>query len=98
MPDKITDLSDRINRGDVELILEVNRKAIEIETEVAGQNEEIIELLSKIDSKQEETVEKTDKLLEKSEQLSRDLFKTQVLLVTGLIGLIAQIIQIFYHK
>jgi hypothetical protein len=98
MSEKITDLSDRINKGDVELILEVNRKAIEIETEVAGQNEEIIESLSKISNKQLEDGEKVDKLLEQSEQLSRDLFKTQVLLVTGLISLIIQVIQIFMRK
>ena len=90
-------LNDRINRGDVDLILEVNRKAIEIETEVAEQNEEIISLLSKTYSKQEELETKADKLLEQSEQISRDIFKTQVLLITGLISLIVQVIQIFMH-
>ncbi len=97
MSEKLNDLNDRINRGDVELILEVNRKAIEIETEVAEQNEEIISLLSKTYSKQEELETKTDKLLGQSEQISRDIFKTQVLLITGLISLIVQVIQIFMH-
>ena len=39
MPDQL------INRRDLDIILEVNKKSIEIETEVANQNEEIIELL-----------------------------------------------------
>lgn len=38
-------MSDPINKRDLDLILEVNKKSIEIETEVANQNEEIIELL-----------------------------------------------------
>ena len=41
-----------LNKKDLEIILEVNRKAIEIETEVADQNEEIISLLNRNKEKQ----------------------------------------------
>jgi hypothetical protein len=40
------DLNDRIGKHDLESILQVNRKAIEIQTDVAGQNEEIIDFLT----------------------------------------------------
>ena len=51
---------ESLNRRDLEVILEVNRKAVEIETEVVGQNEEIINLLNNAEKKHEEIVKKTD--------------------------------------
>ena len=39
--------NDNLKRKDLDLILEVNRKAIELETEAVEQNEEIIDLLNK---------------------------------------------------
>jgi hypothetical protein len=95
--DKIIPL-DQVNRRDLDIILEVNKKAVEIETEVAGQNEEIIALLNNTRSNQEAMDIKIDKLLEKSEKQSRDLFKIQVLFITGLLTLVAQIVQIFLKK
>ena len=91
-------LIDRLNKRDLEIILEVNRKAVEIETAVADQNEEIISLLNDNQKSQEQIEDKLDKILEKSEETSKDLFKIQVLFVTGLLALVAQIIQIFIKK
>jgi hypothetical protein len=90
--------ADQFNKKDLEIILEVNRKAVEIETAVAEQNEEIIVLLNNNKNNQENMEEKIDKILEKSEETSKDLFKIQVLFVTGLLALVAQIIQIFLRK
>ena len=89
---------DQFNKRDLEIILEVNRKAVEIETAVADQNEEIITLLNNSKTNQEKIEEKIDKILENSEETSKDLFKIQVLFVTGLLALVAQIIQIFIKK
>ncbi len=72
---------ENLNKKDLEIILEVNRKAIEIETEVADQNEEIISLLNY-------NKEKIDKM-------EKDIFKIQVLFITGILGLIIQLIQLF---
>jgi hypothetical protein len=96
--DKLIPLIERVNKRDLEIILEVNRKAVEIETAVADQNEEIINLLNDNQKSQEQIEEKLDKILEKSEETSKDLFKIQVLFVTGLLALVAQIIQIFIKK
>jgi len=96
--DKIISLAEQIHKRDLEIILEVNRKAVAIETAVADQNEEIINLLNDNHDSQEKIEEKLDKLLEKADDTSKDLFKIQVLFVTGLLALVAQIIQIFIKK
>ena len=90
--------ANQINKQDLEIILEVNRKVIEVETSVAEQNEEIISLLNDNKATQEKMDEKLDKILEQTEETSKDLFKIQVLFVTGLLALVAQIIQIFLKK
>ncbi len=90
--------SENVKKQDLELILEVNRKAIEIETEVADQNEEIIEALSDIKKVQEKQDEKIDKLVKQSEDTNKDLFRIQVLFITGLLSLVIQVFQIFLKK
>lgn len=113
-------MAENINRKDFDLILEVNRKAIEIETERVDleserveQNDKIIELLknsdrnskdieSKIDKTFSDLDEKIDETLVSVENLEtkilgieRDLFKIQVVFLSGVISLIIQIIQLF---
>lgn len=105
----VPSISDHINKKDLELIIEVNRKAIEVETGVADQNEEIIEFLTeskesnnksneKLDKISKSTDEKLDKVIKQNEELSKEIFKMQVLFVTGLISLVIQVIQIFIRK
>ncbi len=96
MVDKLT--NENVRKKDLELILEVNKKAIEIESEVAEQNEEIIEALNDIKKSQESQKEKIDKIVKQSEETNRDLFKIQILFVTGLLSLVIQIIQVFVVK
>lgn len=98
MSDKVVDISEHINKKDLEVILEVNKKAIEIETEMVDQNEEIINLLSDNKDKQEQIDEKLDKLIKQSDEMNKDLFKIQVLFLTGLVSLVVQVIQIFLKK
>lgn len=97
--------NDNVRKKDLELILEVNKKAIEIEKEVAEQNEEIINILSEIkkfqnnqEKFQNDQEKKIEKILLKGEETNRDLFKIQILFVTGLLSLVIQIIQIFVIK
>jgi hypothetical protein len=92
------DLSEQLNKKDLEVILEVNKKAIEIETSVADQNEEIISELSDLKDKQKECTEKADKIIKQTDDLSKEIFKLQVLFVTGLISLVIQVIQIFLKR
>jgi hypothetical protein len=92
------DLSETLNKKDLEIILEVNKKAIEIETGVADQNEEIIDILIKNKDHQEEVITKLDKIIKQGDEISRDIFKLQVLFITGLLSLVVQVIQIFLKK
>jgi hypothetical protein len=89
---------DNIKKRDMEIILEVNRKAIEIETAVAEQNEEIITHLEDGAKRDADMEEKMEKLVTNSERTSKDLFRIQVLFVTGLLSLIVQIIEMFIKK
>lgn len=91
-PEKLNDL---VKKQDLEFILEVNRKAIEIETEVAEQNEEIIDSLTQIKKTQTDHDKKIDTLVKQSDETNKDLFRIQVLFVTGLLSLVIQIIQMF---
>lgn len=83
------------SKNDLALILEVNKKSIEIETEVAEQNEEIISSLTAIKKVQEDHDKKLDKLVKQSDETNRDLFKIQILFISGLLSLVVQIIEIF---
>lgn len=98
MTDKIVNINEHINKKDLEVILEVNRKAIEIETEMVDQNEEIINLLTDNKEQQELLDEKIDKLIKQTDEMNKDLFKIQVLFLTGLLSLVVQVIQIFIKK
>lgn len=98
MSDRVISINEHINKKDLELILEVNRKAIEIETEVADQNEEIISHLNETKSRDKIMDDKLDKLIKHAEEANKDLFRIQVLFVTGILGLVIQIVQIFTHK
>ena len=98
MSDKSLNLSDHINKRDLEIILEVNKKAIDIETEVAEQNEEIIALLQESKKREEELQKKAEKIHELAEDMNKDLFKMQVLFLSGLLSLVLQVIQMFLKK
>jgi hypothetical protein len=97
---------EQFNRRDLEIILEANRKAVEIETAVADRNEEIIDLLTsnkllteQMDSKLDKLVEqKINKLLEKNEDISKDLFQIRVLYIAAILTIVAQIVEIFLKK
>lgn len=97
--------NDNLKKRDLDLILEVNKKAIEIETSVVEQNEDIIAQLDDIEKSNSERDLKLDKIIEQGEKLikqgdenSKDLFRIQVLFVTGLLSLVMQILQIFFLK
>lgn len=96
--DKFFDVNEHVKKKDLELILEVNKKAIEIETEMVDQNEEIIEALQSNKETLEDIKEKIEALTKQSTEMNKDLFKIQVLFITGLLSLVVQVIQIFIKK
>ena len=87
--------NELLNKKDLELILEVNKKAIDIQTEVAEQHEDILECLVDLKKNQITQSEKIDKLVKQSEDTNRDIFKIQILFLSGLFSLIIQVIQLW---
>lgn len=87
--------NEQLNKKDLELILEVNKKAIEIQTGVADQNEDILTVLNELKTTQNLQNDKIDKLVKQSEDTNRDIFKIQVLFLTGLLSLVIQVIQLW---
>jgi DNA-directed RNA polymerase sigma subunit (sigma70/sigma32) len=94
-----------LHKKDLDIILEVNKKAIEIETSVVEQNEEIINLLNNNKSNQEEIISKQDnilglidKILSQLNDNDKEIYKLQILYVVGFLTFVAQIVQIFFKK
>jgi hypothetical protein len=101
-------INENIKKSDLDVILEVNRKAIEIETEAVEQNEDIIEALYELKNTQDKCLEnlrilseiKTDQttISKKIEETQRDMFKLQALFAAGVISLFIQVVQLFLKK
>ena len=96
------DKNENISKKDLELILQVNRKTIEIQTAVTDQNEQIIESLDEIKEKFKDiskiNEDRNDKIIKLIEELNKDIYKIQVLFLSGLLAMVAQIIQMFLKK
>ena len=93
-----TESSENLKKRDLEIFLEVNRKSIELETEVAGQNEDVLLALKnsseKIDKVHKEMNDSSGKMMKDIQDIAKDIFRIQVLLATGIISIIVQIIQL----
>jgi len=91
-------MPEQFNKKDLEIILEVNKKAVEIETAVVDQNEEIIDLLNSCKDQQEIMDDKLDKLIAQGEETSKDLFRIRILFIAGILAIAGQIVEIFLKK
>jgi hypothetical protein len=98
MTDRLGGENNNISKSDLETILQVNKKAIEIGDEVSVQNEEILDQLSASNHTQENIVKKIDKTIEQNESISRDLFIIKAFFVLGGVNLILQVITLILHK
>lgn len=102
-----------MEKTDWEKILEVNNKAIQLQTEVSGQYEDIIsgleeneEKINNLDKNIENTSSKFDYFIKSHDdkikivsddvkKIKEDLFILKVLLSSGLLSLIIQIVEMF---
>lgn len=90
--------SDHLSKSDMDTILKVNTRAVEIQTEISSQNEDLMNNLSTVKTIQMSGHDKLDKIIEQNETLSRDLFTIKILFLSGLISIVLQIISIFLKK
>jgi len=83
--------NDFLNKNDLTIILEVNKKAVEIQAATASQNEEIINQLDKLEKSLEESGKKI-------EGIEKTLFKLQIIIVAGLIPILLEAVKLFLSK
>jgi len=94
-----------ITSKELEYILEVNRKAVSIYTEVAQQNESIVSTLDKLETKInniEKVVDAThqsikEQIEEKVEKIEKNLFRLLIILSSTGVGMIYTVVQSFLH-
>ena len=91
-------MSTNLDEKDIEKILAVNAKSVEIQNHVAGQFEEIKKNGTEIVASSKKTEEKISVIEKKIEEISREIFQLKVLFATGMLSLLIQIIQIFIKK
>ena len=105
MPQDIMNVTEYIYKRDIDMMMQVNSKAVELQAAVADQNEEIIEMLKDI-LKQNERMSNSHKDMDKdlakivkaNEDLAKDLFKFQILAISGFVAIILQIVSAFLKK
>jgi chromosome segregation ATPase len=94
-----------ITSNELEYILDVNRKAVQIYSDVANQNEEMIKKLDKLSDKIdliEKHTEETNKSLtleveDRIKSIDKSIFRLIIILSSTGVGLIYTIIQSFFH-
>lgn len=85
---------ETLQKADIDTILSVNKKAIELYTENSEQNEEIIECLSSIKNDTKTLAEKQKDMADEIKTIERAQFKLLVLLGSGVVSLVLQLIQL----
>lgn len=104
---------ENITSSELEYILDVNKKAIEINLEVEKQNEQTLNSLERIEEKIDDITEKQkdhiriteeialklkDDIEAKIEEIEKNLFRLVIILGSAGVGTILTIIQTFLHK
>lgn len=89
---------ESLSKSDLNTILEVNKKTIEVQLEVYDQHEKIIDILE--DNKKAEAEIKTElkEIKNKIDDNDRKLLKIEILLASVIISLVVQLIQMFIRK
>lgn len=98
MSDLFKNKDDRISKHDIDVIMEVNKRSIQVQTEVMAQNEDIADELSDIKKSQICQDKKIDKLVKNSEDFSKELFQMKTLLLTSFVNIILQVISFLIKK
>jgi hypothetical protein len=86
-----------LDRSDLETILKVNNKAIEIQTEIFEQYETVVEDADFIKKKTLSIDEKLAEIKTEIKEINKSQFKILVLLSAGVINLVVQIVSIAKH-
>lgn len=92
------DLQELLSKNDLTIILETNKKAIELQTSTASQNEDVLEQLEDITDTLEKSLTKLDLLDKKIESIDKALYRLQIVLIVGILPIIFEIIKFAIGK
>lgn len=94
-----------LDKSDIDTIIKVNNKAIELQTEVSDQYEELISNFSDNLSSTEKSQDIQTKILDEIKEIKKEVvdinklqFRILLLLSTGMISLIIQVITLLVKK
>jgi chromosome segregation ATPase len=92
---KSKDIEDSVlQKSDIETIIKVNSKAIELQGEVSDQYEEVISSLSEIKNKQEDIDDRIIEINKEIKDIGKTQFKILLLISSGIISVIIQVISL----
>jgi chromosome segregation ATPase len=93
------------NKSDMETIIKVNNKAIELQNETSEQYEEMISLeeknaekIEKLEDEISDLKKMSEKIEKGIEEISKTEFKILILLTSGIVSLIMQIVSLLVKK
>lgn len=96
--------SDALQKSDLNTIIEVNNKAIELQTEVSDQYEEIISSVKTNTETLDSFILQQNVINENIKEINREIkeinklqFKIMILISTGIVSLIVQIASLIKH-
>lgn len=81
-----------LQKSDLDTIIKVNNRAIELQTEISEQYEEIISYMGKVSEKQEKLIEDIKEIKKEIYEINKSQFKLILLLSSGIVSLIIQVL------
>lgn len=96
--EKNKDIKNVLQKSDLDTIIEVNNKAIELQTETSEQYEEMISLTTTLSNNQEKIDDKIKNIETEIKDINKTLLKIMLIVGTGIISLIAQLISLLFRR
>lgn len=84
-----------LQKSDIETIIQVNNKAIELQNEISDQYEDILSTMTRISMRQDNIERDIVEIRKESKEIAKTQFKVLVILSSGIVSLIFQIFNMF---
>lgn len=90
--------NNHLSKSDLETILQVNNKAIEIQNDIAEQYENIVDNTDAIVKSIDNIDNNISEIKKEMKDINKEQYRMMILLSSGIISLIVQIITMLYKK
>jgi len=84
--------SDTLQRADIDTIIQVNNKAIELQTEISDQYEEIISTVESMSHTNHKILDEVREMNKEIKEINKLQFKIMLALGSGFVSLIIQVL------